>query len=113
MDGRYWPGGIPSTVRQHPEPIDDFNYEVITQGFRRFIRDNWVPRADESGPEQGFEYEDNQRRKLVESWACAEQAFREVTLRPRSMRRTQMLREDRVIKKFLTMSSLLTHTMYQ
>lgn len=77
MDGRHWPGGIPSTIRPHPEPQGaGFNFDVATQGFRRFIRENWKTRENESDEE--FEYEDNQRRKLIDTWACADQAFREV-----------------------------------
>ncbi|XHG08702.1 hypothetical protein AWENTII_011797 [Aspergillus wentii] len=76
MDGRHWPGGIPSTIRPHPEPqCTGFNFDVATQGFRRFIRENWKPGENES--DEGFEYEDTQRRKLIETWACPDQVFRE------------------------------------
>ncbi|KAJ5909501.1 hypothetical protein N7504_004144 [Penicillium tannophilum] len=77
MDGRHWPGGIPSTIRPHPEQQDSgFIFDIVTQGFRRFIRKNWKPRDIED--DEGFEYEDIQRRKLIEAWACADRAFREV-----------------------------------
>lgn len=40
------------------------------------MRHNW--KAQESETNKGFDYQDNQRRKLIEAWACADQAFREV-----------------------------------
>ncbi|KAJ5549414.1 hypothetical protein N7513_006648 [Penicillium frequentans] len=62
MDGRHWPGGIPSTIRPHPEQQDSgFNFNVVTQGFRRFIRQNWKLPNNED--DEGFEYEIIQRRE--------------------------------------------------
>ncbi|KAJ5538704.1 hypothetical protein N7494_008183 [Penicillium frequentans] len=62
MDGEHWPGGIPSTIRPHPEQQDSgLNFNVVTQGFRLFIRKNRKPPNHEG--DEGFEYKIIQRRK--------------------------------------------------
>lgn len=102
MDERHWLGGIPSTIRPHPEQQDSgFDFDIITQGFRRFICKNWKPRNNED--DAGFEYEDTQRRKLIEAWACADQAFREAGtyLNKSTRNRTVMLTKHRNIKMVL------------
>ncbi|OJJ36369.1 hypothetical protein ASPWEDRAFT_37942 [Aspergillus wentii DTO 134E9] len=77
MNGRHWPGGIPSTIRAHPEPrMEHREFDLATQGFRRFIREHWAPRREDSN-EEGFEYEDAQRRELVVAWASVDQGYRE------------------------------------
>jgi len=81
MDGRHWPGGIPPTIFPHPHAQQDgFNFDLATQGFRKLLREHWKPRENEPDSEE-FEYEDTQRRELIETWACADQAFREVGTR--------------------------------
>ena len=79
MEGRTWPGGIPPTIQMYRRgdgPFVDGTSEVRTKGFARFVHENWIPRLTEDGGM--FEYEDEQRRKLMEAWVAADQAFREV-----------------------------------
>lgn len=63
-----WPGGIPSRIRRHEEPVEDV--ESATCAWRRFVREQWVDGTDA----------DQQRRALIERWATADQEFRDVSL---------------------------------
>jgi hypothetical protein len=64
-----WPGGIPSSIRQHEKPVQDVAF--ATRAWRCFVREQWV-NVDGTAVDQ-------QRRVLVERWATAEQEFRDVS----------------------------------
>ncbi|KAJ5094623.1 hypothetical protein N7456_010484, partial [Penicillium angulare] len=64
---KHWPGGIPSFLRRHDEPVEDV--VAASRAWRFFVRDQWV---DAEGVAA-----DEQRRTLIERWATADQAFRD------------------------------------
>ncbi|KAJ5363031.1 hypothetical protein N7541_003875 [Penicillium brevicompactum] len=61
-----WPGGIPSFIRRHKEPLAPENLDAASRAWRHFVRDQWV-----SG-----DAADQQKRALIERWATADQQFR-------------------------------------
>ncbi|GAQ03702.1 hypothetical protein ALT_1023 [Aspergillus lentulus] len=74
---RHWPGGIPCSIKPHPEDdlsLDQMKEEV--KGWLLFVRENWVRRSEADIAEDDRDYELRQRRKLVEQWASATQEFR-------------------------------------
>lgn len=62
----HWPGGIPSFIRRHKEPVE--NVATASRAWRFFVREQWV----DGGAV------DEQRRALIERWATADQEFRDV-----------------------------------
>ncbi|KAJ5628742.1 hypothetical protein N7490_010970 [Penicillium lividum] len=69
-----WPGGVPSTVRLHPDSgLDDYHPEEEIKGWCQFLRESRTPLSD---PEE----DRAQRRYLIEKWACADQSFRDSKL---------------------------------
>ncbi|KAJ5613736.1 hypothetical protein N7528_007390 [Penicillium herquei] len=64
---KHWPGGIPSFVRSHDEPVDDV--VAASRAWRFFVREQWVDVEGDDVHEQ--------RRALVGRWATADQAFRD------------------------------------
>ncbi|PYI12692.1 hypothetical protein BO78DRAFT_356997 [Aspergillus sclerotiicarbonarius CBS 121057] len=69
-----WPGGISTSIRCHDEHVDYDDFDRVTRAWRRFVRDQWIPRTEEI---HDPEYETQQRQTLVERWATAEQSFRD------------------------------------
>lgn len=72
----HWPGGIPSFLRRHDKPVhisDQTAGDVdeASRAWRFFVREQWV---DVKGVAA-----DEQRRTLIERWATADQAFRDVS----------------------------------
>ncbi|KAK6221951.1 hypothetical protein LQW54_001171 [Pestalotiopsis sp. IQ-011] len=73
---RYWPAGIPASIKFSPEPI----YGPVREGIREhtkawqlFLEENAVERPPDSGDDL---FEVTQRRKLVEQWARMSQGDR-------------------------------------
>lgn len=66
-----WPGGIPSYIRRHKQPVDDV--EAATRAWRHFVREQWTETQGVAA--------DQQRRALVERWATADQELRDVRKR--------------------------------
>ncbi|KAL3477034.1 hypothetical protein BJX99DRAFT_270185 [Aspergillus californicus] len=62
-----WPGGIPSYIRRHEQPVDDV--EASTRAWRHFVREQWTETQGVAA--------DRQRRALVERWATADQELRD------------------------------------
>ncbi|OQE13039.1 hypothetical protein PENFLA_c056G01948 [Penicillium flavigenum] len=62
-----WPGGIPSFIRRHEEPVASENFDAASRAWRHFVRDQWV----------GGDAADQQKRALIERWAKADQQFRD------------------------------------
>lgn len=74
---RHWPGGIPSSIKPHPEThlsLDQIKEEV--KGWLLFVQENWVSAAN-TGVSNDVEYELRHRRQLVEKWASATQELRD------------------------------------
>ncbi|KAJ5665112.1 uncharacterized protein N7477_007560 [Penicillium maclennaniae] len=74
---QHWPGGIPGSVKPHPETdltLDQIKEEV--KGWLLFVQENWVPAANTGASNDG-EYELHQRRLLIEKWASATQELRD------------------------------------
>lgn len=63
----HWPGGIPSSIRRHEKTVEDVT--SASRAWRHFVREQW----DEGAAV------DEQRRALIERWATADQAFRNVS----------------------------------
>ncbi|RAH84623.1 hypothetical protein BO86DRAFT_407580 [Aspergillus japonicus CBS 114.51] len=76
---RHWPGGIPSTIRNHATHIHNHGRLLdITRGWFLFVSERWISRKDAGVAEhEDVEYELRQRRTLVEQWAAANQSFRD------------------------------------
>lgn len=75
----HWPGGIPLEVK--PDTNGDIAPEEANEtakGWLLFVSETWVSREDANIPDHDTDYEVRQRRALVETWAKAEQAFRDV-----------------------------------
>ncbi|ETS80815.1 hypothetical protein PFICI_08344 [Pestalotiopsis fici W106-1] len=70
---RYWPGGIPDTIRFHPQPILSSLKQVV-KGWQLFLEENVVPR---SSTEQDHAFETRQRQKLMQQWVSLTQAERD------------------------------------
>ncbi|KAL5344414.1 hypothetical protein ACLOAV_010674 [Pseudogymnoascus australis] len=70
---KYWPGGIPSTVRCHDNPFDDFDLEDL-KGWQLFLEENVTPR---DGGSQDQIPAVTRRRQLVEEWATMSQDTRD------------------------------------
>ncbi|KUI70498.1 hypothetical protein VM1G_06397 [Cytospora mali] len=69
---KYWPGGIPTHIRCHPEPLK-MNVKEELKSWFLFIKESYVP------PDPGNQdpdYELNQRRRLVSQWASMSQEDR-------------------------------------
>lgn len=64
----HWPGGIPSYLRRNKEQVEDV--AAASRAWRFFLREQWVDVEDVAAEEQ--------RRTLIEQWATADQAFRDV-----------------------------------
>ncbi|KAK8054780.1 hypothetical protein PG993_000007 [Apiospora rasikravindrae] len=71
---KYWPGGIPSHVRCHPEPIGWETLPEEVKGWQLFLEENAVVRRDGNDDEN---FEVTQRRQLVSRWAALPQADRD------------------------------------
>ncbi|OBT62700.1 hypothetical protein VE03_07108 [Pseudogymnoascus sp. 23342-1-I1] len=69
---KYWPGGIPSHVRCHDNPIED-NFKEEVKGWQLFLEEN-VTARDGSSQEQTPTV--TRRRQLVEEWASMSQDTR-------------------------------------
>ncbi|CAG8928769.1 unnamed protein product [Penicillium salamii] len=62
-----WPGGIPSFIRRHKEPVARENFDAASRAWRHFVREQWV----------GGDGADQLKRALIERWATADQQFRD------------------------------------
>ncbi|KFY64244.1 hypothetical protein V496_03390 [Pseudogymnoascus sp. VKM F-4515 (FW-2607)] len=72
---RYWPGGIPSHVRCHDNPIDDFDtFKEEVKGWQLYLEEN-VTSHDGGSQEQILTV--TRRRQLVEEWATMSQNSRD------------------------------------
>lgn len=65
---KHWPGGIPSFLRRNEEQVEDV--AAASRAWRFFLRAQWVDVESVAAEEQ--------RRTLIERWATADQAFRDV-----------------------------------
>lgn len=88
---RHWPGGVPATVRIHPD--GDIFEEAMTEHFALYIsilffptnslrggKEQWTAREAAGNPdEDDGEYELRQRWSLIQQWASADQNFRDVS----------------------------------
>jgi hypothetical protein len=63
----HWPGGIPSSIRRHEEPVE--GVASASRAWRHFVREQWLEGAAM----------DEQRRALIKRWATADQEFRNVS----------------------------------
>lgn len=95
---RHWPGGIPPSIRIHPDGERSENVEIEDcRGWLLFVKvssaiqnspqainqaqkqEAWRTREDSGIPSDDTEYELRQRRFMIERWASAEQSFRDVS----------------------------------
>lgn len=73
----HWPGGIPSFLHRHGKPVRESDNPAedvseASRAWRFFVRKQWADVEGVAAHEQ--------RRTLIERWATADQAFRDVSL---------------------------------
>ncbi|OJJ70045.1 hypothetical protein ASPBRDRAFT_197752 [Aspergillus brasiliensis CBS 101740] len=67
----FWPDGIPQCLRADPNPDIDYNdMEEMSKGWLQFVQEEWTK-------SESLEEEFQQRRRLMERWASADQTFRD------------------------------------
>ncbi|PWY93153.1 hypothetical protein BO94DRAFT_583393 [Aspergillus sclerotioniger CBS 115572] len=75
---RHWPGGIPVSVRVHPDSLSNDEMREAVKGWLLFVSVHWVSRqAAGISEDEDPDYELRQRRSLVERWATADQTIRD------------------------------------
>ncbi|EED22087.1 conserved hypothetical protein [Talaromyces stipitatus ATCC 10500] len=74
----HWPGGILPEVRLDPNgDIKPDEVKEEAKGWLLFVTERWVSREAPNIPDHDGDYEVRQRRTLVETWAKADQQFRD------------------------------------